>query len=135
MLYLAREVRKFGDVLAEKKVTLSWLVNSNMVKLEKYDHHHLVYYFKVPLNYYKIYSKNIVDSIILNTKLAYLGSLEAIYLDFLGTSPPEPPAWLCPGSTEELAAPPRPPIAFATCHMRKVCTNVHIKNIEVPKKI
>ena len=105
-----------------------------MVKLEKYDHHHLVYHFTVPLNYYKIYSKNTVDSIILNTKLAYLGSSEAIYLNFLETSPPEPPAWLCPGSTEELTAPSRPTTAFATCQMRKVCTNVHITNTEVPKK-
>ena len=31
---------KFGDVLAEKKVTFSWLMNSNMVKLEKFDHIH-----------------------------------------------------------------------------------------------
>ena len=35
-------------------------MNSNMVKLEKYD---IVYHFTVPLNYYKIYSKNIFDSI------------------------------------------------------------------------
>ena len=27
--------KKFGDVLAEKKITLSWLMNSNMVKPEK----------------------------------------------------------------------------------------------------
>ena len=39
-----------GDVLAEKKVTLSWLTNSDMVKPEKLDHLHLVYYFTVPLN-------------------------------------------------------------------------------------
>ena len=39
---------KFGDVLAEKKVTLSWLMNSNMVKPEKFDHLHLVYHFTVP---------------------------------------------------------------------------------------
>ena len=38
-------------------------MNSNMVKLEKYDNLHLVYHFTVPLNYYKIYSKNIFDSI------------------------------------------------------------------------
>ena len=49
MFYLAREVGKFGDVLAEKKVTLSWLMNSNMVKPEKFDHLHLVYNFTVPL--------------------------------------------------------------------------------------
>ena len=34
MFHLAREVGKFGDVLAEKKVTFLWLVNSNMVKPE-----------------------------------------------------------------------------------------------------
>ena len=33
---------KFGDVLADKKVTLSCLMNSNMVKREKFDHIHLV---------------------------------------------------------------------------------------------
>ena len=50
MFYLAREVGKFGDVLAEKKVTLSRLMNSNMVKPEKFHHLHLVYHFTVPLN-------------------------------------------------------------------------------------
>ena len=38
-----------GDVLAETKVTLSWVINLNLVKLEKFDHLHLVYHFKVPL--------------------------------------------------------------------------------------
>ena len=41
--------KKFGDVLAEKKVTLSWLINSNMVKPEKFDHLHLLYHFTVLL--------------------------------------------------------------------------------------
>ena len=49
MFHLAREVGKFGDVLAEKKVTFLWLVNSNMVKPENSDHLHLVYHFTVPL--------------------------------------------------------------------------------------
>ena len=49
MFYLAREVRKFEYVLAEKKVTLSWLMNFNMVKPEKLDHFHLFYHFTVPL--------------------------------------------------------------------------------------
>ena len=49
IIYMVREVGKFGDVLAEKKVTLSWLMNSNMVKPEKFDHLHLVYHFTVPL--------------------------------------------------------------------------------------
>ena len=40
MFYLAREVGKFGHVLAEKKVTLSWLMNSNMAKPEKFGHLH-----------------------------------------------------------------------------------------------
>ena len=50
MLYLAREVGKFGHVLAEKKVTLKLLMNSNIVKPETFDHLHLVYHFIVPLN-------------------------------------------------------------------------------------
>ena len=41
---------KFGDVLAEKKVSLSWLMNSNMVKPEKFEHLHLVYHFTLTLN-------------------------------------------------------------------------------------
>ena len=49
MFYLAREVGKIGNVLAEKKGTLSWLMNSNMVKPEKFAHLHLVYHFTVPL--------------------------------------------------------------------------------------
>ena len=48
-VYVAREAGKFGHVLAEKKVTVSWLMNSNMVKLQKFDHLHLVYDFTVPL--------------------------------------------------------------------------------------
>ena len=35
--------KKSEDVLAEKKVTLSWLMNLNMVRSEKLDHLHLVY--------------------------------------------------------------------------------------------
>ena len=34
------EVGTFGHVLAEKKVTVSWLMNSNMVKPEKCVHLH-----------------------------------------------------------------------------------------------
>ena len=41
--------KKFGDALAGKKVALLWLVNSNMVKPEKFDHLHLVYHFIVLL--------------------------------------------------------------------------------------
>ena len=41
MFYLAKEVGKFGHVLAEKKVT--------MVKPEKFDHLHLGYHFTIPL--------------------------------------------------------------------------------------
>ena len=37
--------KKFGDILAEKNVTLSWLVNSKKVKPKKIDHLHLVYHF------------------------------------------------------------------------------------------
>ena len=33
----------------KKKVILSWLMKSNMVKPEKFDHSHLVYHFAVPL--------------------------------------------------------------------------------------
>ena len=39
---------KFGDALAEKKVILSWLINLNMVKPEKFDHLHFAYHFTVP---------------------------------------------------------------------------------------
>ena len=46
--YLVME-KKIVDVLAEKKVTLSWLVNSKMVKPELFDHPHLVYHFTTPL--------------------------------------------------------------------------------------
>ena len=41
---------EFGDALAEKKVILSWFMNSNIVKPEKIDYLHLVYHFTVPLN-------------------------------------------------------------------------------------
>ena len=53
---------KFGDVLAEGKVTLLWLMNSNMVKPEKFDHLHLVYHFTVPLSILSIskYKWNLV---------------------------------------------------------------------------
>ena len=34
MLYLAREVGKFGHVHTEKKVTLHWLMNSDLLKPE-----------------------------------------------------------------------------------------------------
>ena len=40
---------KFGNVLAEKKVTLSRLLNSNMAKHEIFDHLHLVSHIIVPL--------------------------------------------------------------------------------------
>ena len=50
IFYLAREVGKFGDVPAKRKVTLLWLMNSNMVKLEQFDHLHLVYHLTVPLS-------------------------------------------------------------------------------------
>ena len=40
---------EFGYVHAEKKVTLSWLINLNIVRPEKSDHFHLVYHFTVPL--------------------------------------------------------------------------------------
>ena len=43
MFYFAREVGKFGPVLAEKKVALKWLMNSNMIKPEKFVHLYLVY--------------------------------------------------------------------------------------------
>ena len=49
MFHVARQVGKFGDVLAKKNVMLSWLVNSNMVKPERFDLLHLVYHFTVPL--------------------------------------------------------------------------------------
>ena len=39
---------KFGNVLVEKKVTLSWLVSSGLVKPEIFYHHHLACHFTVP---------------------------------------------------------------------------------------
>ena len=45
MFYLAREVGNFGHVLVEKKVSL---MNSNMVKPEKFGHLHSVYLSTVP---------------------------------------------------------------------------------------
>ena len=44
-----RKWEKFGDVPAEEKVTLSRLMNSNMVKREKRHYLHLFYHFTVPL--------------------------------------------------------------------------------------
>ena len=41
---------KLGDALGEKKVTLSALVNSNMVNSEKFYCLHLIYHFAVVLN-------------------------------------------------------------------------------------
>ena len=56
MFYLARKWEKFGDILAEEKWTLLWLMNSNMVKPEQFDHLHLVYHFTVPLSiFYRYY--------------------------------------------------------------------------------
>ena len=52
---------KFGHVLAEKKVTLQWLINSNMVKPEKFGHLPLVYHFTFPLGV-KPHSKPWFDS-------------------------------------------------------------------------
>ena len=49
MFYWREKREKFGDVFAERKITLSWSVDSNMVKPEQYDHLHLVYHFPVPL--------------------------------------------------------------------------------------
>ena len=48
MFHLERNVEKIWDALAKKKVTLSWFMNSNIVKLEKFEHIHLVH-FEVPL--------------------------------------------------------------------------------------
>ena len=39
--------KKYGDVLAEGKITLLWLVNSNMVTPEQFDHLYLVHHFTV----------------------------------------------------------------------------------------
>ena len=49
MFYLEREVEKVGDVFADRKVTLPWLMNSYMDKPEKFDQLHSVYHFTVPL--------------------------------------------------------------------------------------
>ena len=42
IFYLQREVGKFVHVFAETKVTLKWIMNSNMVKPEKVDHLHFI---------------------------------------------------------------------------------------------
>ena len=51
MFYLAREVGKIWRLSRWEKGrdSLSWLMNSNMVKPEQFDHFHLVYHFIVPL--------------------------------------------------------------------------------------
>ena len=58
---------KFGHFLAEKKVTLQWLMNSNMVKPEKFGHLHLVYHFTVPLkvmsNFFIFHKKEVCKKI------------------------------------------------------------------------
>ena len=130
---------KFGDVHAEKKVTFSWLMNSNMVKLEKFDHLHLVYHFTVPLNYYKIYSKNIFDSIKTEHKISISRVFLTIYIqNFLETFPPKPLAWLCPGPAERFAAHPLDlqPHLLCIMHIRyALCAyNVHFTNIKESKK-
>ena len=51
MFHLAREVEKIWWCSCWEKVTLSWLVNSNMIKPEKFDHFHLVYHFTIPLSH------------------------------------------------------------------------------------
>ena len=51
MFYLAREAGKFGHVLAKKKVTLKWLMKSNMVKPEKCGHLYLVNHFTITLSH------------------------------------------------------------------------------------
>ena len=61
MFYLAREVGTFGHVLAEKKVTVSWLMNSNMFKPEKFGHLHLFYHFTVTLSEKEISLYNVLN--------------------------------------------------------------------------
>ena len=68
MFYLAGEWEKFGDVLTEKKVTLSWLINSNMVKPKKCDHLHLVHHFTAPLNH-PIYASTVISTESCNIKI------------------------------------------------------------------
>ena len=49
MFYLAREVGKNWWCSSWEKGNLSWLMSSNTVKPEKFDHLHLFYHFTVPL--------------------------------------------------------------------------------------
>ena len=49
MFHLASEMGKFVHVLPEKKVTLWWLMNSNIVKPGKFGHLNLVYHFTISL--------------------------------------------------------------------------------------
>ena len=51
MFYSAREVGKIWRCSCWKKVTLLWLMNSNMVKPKKFDHLHVVYHFIIPLTF------------------------------------------------------------------------------------
>ena len=64
----SKERGKNGDVLAEKKVILSWLMNSNTVKPEKFYHLYLVYHFTVPIRY-------LLQCYVLETSQELLGSL------------------------------------------------------------
>ena len=73
--YLAREVGKFGHVLAEKKVTVKWLMNSNTVKPEKFGHPHLVYHFTIPLSIRTVLKFSF-------TVIELLGSVSIIFTEF-----------------------------------------------------
>ena len=65
MFYLAREVGKIWTCSAEKKVTLEWLMNSNLVKPEKFGHLHLVYHFTVPLTKFFRYIREMIRKLVL----------------------------------------------------------------------
>ena len=70
MLYLVREVRKFGHVLPKKKLTL-WSMNSNMVKPEKFGRLHLVYHFPVPLKYFIFHGKHFTMIVIYRARSSF----------------------------------------------------------------
>ena len=73
MLQLAREVEK---IVAEKKVTLNWLTNSNQVKPEKYNHLHLDYDFTITLISKHSTIKRMVFTEVLNFK--YISKIQKI---------------------------------------------------------
>ena len=49
MFYLEKEERKIWACSCWEKVTLYWLINSDMINPKRFGHVHLVYHFTIPL--------------------------------------------------------------------------------------